>query len=120
MAEKIWKETFNNIGTNASAISASGIPLIIEDRTTAEKNRNLPHNAFVMANQSTACTLFLFLDNWGDLTKPDYVLFPSQQITVPVEDGQHFTHLAVYNTHALTDVAIGELKYKISTLKRFE
>ena len=113
-----FKETFNNIGTNAAAIAASGTPLIIEDRANAEINNNLPHNVFTLANQSTSCTLYIFLDNWSDLTKPDYVLFPSQQITVPLEDGVHFTHMAIYNTHAATDVAIAELKYRISTLKQ--
>jgi hypothetical protein len=114
-----WKETFVIRGTNAAAIAALGIPLIIEDRANAEKHGNLPHNTFVITNTSTNCTLYLFLDNWSDLTKPDYVLFPAQQINVPIEDGQHFTHLAIYNTHAVTDVAINELKYKISTLKKF-
>lgn len=115
-----WKETFSNIGTNEAAIAFSGMVFIIEDRANAEKNDNLPHQTLVMANQSANCTLFIFLDKWNDLTKPDYVLFPSQQMTVPLEDGQHFTQVAVYNTHAATDVAIAELKYKISTLKRFD
>jgi len=115
-----YKETFNIVGTNTGAIVASGLPFIIEDRKEALINNNLPHNTIVMANKNINCTLYIFLNHWEDLTKPDYVLFPSQQMTVPLEDGQHFEQVAVYNTHAVTDVAIAELKYKISTLKRFD
>lgn len=115
-----YKETFKIIGTNAGTIAFSGMVFVIEDRLNAEKNDNLPHNTFVMANQSSACTLYIFLDRWHDLTKPDYVLFPSQQIAVSIEDGLHFSQIAVYNTHAGTDLAISELKYKVSTLKKVE
>jgi hypothetical protein len=113
----VMKKTFSNIGTNAAAIGASNGVLALEDQTEALKNSNLPHNIFTIGNQSTACTLFLFLDNMVDLTKPDYILFPSQQITVNLDDGVSFTTLFVVNTHASTEVAIAELKYNIGTLK---
>jgi hypothetical protein len=110
------KVTYRNKGTNAGAIAASGV-LAIEAQTDALKNQNLPHNTFVMTNQSTTCTLFLFLDDYSDATKPDYVVFPTQTIAVALEDGVSFTTLWVRNTHAATSVAIGELKYNIMTIK---
>lgn len=114
-----FKETFKIVSTNAAAIAAGGAAyLVIEDLVNARVNDNLPHNAFTIGNQSTTCTLFLFLDNARDLTAPDYILFPSQQITVNLDDGVSFSHLFVLNTHAADEVAIGELKYHIATIKK--
>jgi hypothetical protein len=115
------KETFNIVGTNAAAIAAGGAGyIVVEDFVEAQKNNNVPHNAFTIGNQSTSCTLFIFLDQKLDTTKPDYILFPSQQITLSHEEGVTFTHLYVLNTHAATEVAIAELKYRISTVKEVE
>lgn len=113
-----WKVTFRNKGTNAAAIAAAGGVLALQDQTNAEKNNNLPHNAAVISNLSTSCTLFLFLDDYSDVTKPDYVLFPQQNVSINTDDGVSFTTLWVRNTHAATAVAIAELKYNIMTLKK--
>ena len=113
----IWRETFNYTTFNAAQILAAG-HIVIENRETAEKDRNLPHNSFVLANQNLTCTLYLFLDNFSDQDNPDYIVFPAQTITVPVEDGITFTHLFIKNTHAADAVAAKEIKVKLSTLKR--
>lgn len=117
VSEEDFKVTFTNKGTNAAAINAvTGLP--IQDQTNALKNDNIPHNSFSLSNLSTTCTLYLFLDNFSDVTRPDYVVFPTQTINVNLDDGVCFTTLWVYNTHAATAVAIGELKYRITTIKR--
>ena len=110
------KVTFKNKGTNAAAIATSAV-LALENQTSAEKFKNLPHNSFVITNQSTVCTLFIFLDDYSDVTSPDYVLFPTQTISVGIEDGVSFTTIFVRNTHSTTAVEIAELKYNISTIK---
>jgi hypothetical protein len=117
---EMFKESFINKGTNAAAISSGGGVLAIQDLDNAEKDKNLPHNAFTITNLSSSCTLFLFLDDYSEVTKPDYVLHPTQTITVNLDDGVSFNNLFVRNTHAGTDVAISELKYRISTIKRVQ
>jgi len=111
-----YRETYSKNYTNAAAIAA-GAYAVYEDRENAKKNNNLPHNSLIIANQSSSVTCFVFLDDFTDQTKPDYVLFPSQQLTVPVEDGIHFSHLFVKNTHGADDVAIAELKVRVSTVQ---
>jgi len=111
-----FRETFSVNYTNAAQIAAAAY-VVVEDQKNAKKNNNLPHNAMVISNQNTSCTLFLFMDNFIDQAKPDYVLFPSQQITVPIEDGVAFTQLFIKNTHAATVVAANEIKVRLSTLK---
>lgn len=110
------REKFSKKGTNTSAIAVTSI-LAIDFQEQARLNNNLPHNALVLANTSTTCKLFVFLDNANDLTTPDYVIFPSQQMVLQEEEGTTFHTVFVYNTHAVDEVAIGELKYRISTVK---
>lgn len=114
-----YREVYNNTDTNVAAITATQ-ELPIQDQVNAEKAGYVPHNAFTMGNLSTACTLFIFLDDYSDEDKPDYVLFPRGNIAVGVEDGVKFTTLWVKNTHAATDVAINELKYKVSTIREVD
>ena len=114
-----FRETYNIIGTNAAQLNA-GVYIVIEDKDNAEKNQNLPHNSFILTNQDTTCTLFLFLDKMEDQEKPDYVVFPSQQIAVGIEDGVSFSHLFVKNTHASSNIAANQIKYRVSTLKRVD
>jgi len=116
MAE-VWRETFKIVGTNTAQLNAGSV-LVIEDRENAEKHGNLPHNAFVIANQDVTSTLYIFLDDFSDQDKPDYILFPSQQITVGIEDGVHFTTLWIKNTHATNNISANSIKYRISTIKK--
>ena len=108
--------TFRNKGTNTGAVN-SGTVLAIEDQTNAEKNKNLPHNFFTIANLNTSCTLFIFLDDISNQDVPDYVLFPSQQIGVNLDDGVTFTTLFIKNTSGADNVSANEIKYNIATLK---
>lgn len=117
--ENNYKVTFRNKGFNVAALNA-GVGLPIQDQTNAEAFKNLPHNSFVLSNQDTACTLFLYLDDFSDADKPDYVLFPTQTIAVGVEDGISFTTLWVKNTHASSNVAAKAIKYNIMTVKKVE
>jgi len=110
------RETFKYIYNNAGAIAA-GTYVVIEDRLNAEKNRNLPHNQLVVSNQSGSVTLYIFLDNFADQNKPDYIVFPNQQMVVNYEEGATFTQVFIKNTHGADDVAINELKVRISTVK---
>lgn len=112
-----FKETFKNKKFNAAALNA-GIAIAIQATTEAEKQNNLPHNAFTIANTDTTCTLFLFLDDFSDQDAPDYVLFPSQQITVNLDDGITFNTLWIKNTHAANNIAAKAIKYRISTIKK--
>ena len=108
---KKYSKIYTNAQINATAYA------VYEDRLNAEKYGHLPHNAFTIANQNTSCTLYIFLDDMQDQTKPDYVLFPSQQIAVNVEDGVRFTQLFVKNTHASTNVSANEVKIRVSTIE---
>jgi hypothetical protein len=111
------RETFVNKGTNDAAISASGALFPIQNITEAEKNLNLPHNTLTLSNTSTTCTLYIFLDDASNLNTPDYVLFPSQQLTIEAREGVTYRTVFIYNTHGATDVAQYELKYRTSTVK---
>lgn len=113
----IYRETFKNVGTNAAQLNA-GVGIPIEDQVNALKNNNLPHNTFVVANQNATCKVFLFLDDYHDTTKPDYILFPMQQITVSVEEGVTFTTLWIHNSSAADNIAANEIKYRIATIKK--
>ena len=111
-----FKETFVLTTENTAQWDAT-TELVFEDRLNAEKDGNLPHNAFTVANQDTSSTLFIFLDDFSDEDKPDYVLFPSQQITVGIDDGVSFTHLFIKNTHATNNISANAVKVRISTIK---
>jgi len=110
------REIFNFKGSNAAAIAPAEV-IAIQNRDAAEKNNYLPHNALTIANTSTTCTLFIFLDSVADHTTPDYVLFPNQNMTITEEEGAHWTTLFIKNTHGANDVAINELKHRISTVR---
>ena len=114
---KFYRETFKFITTNAAQLNA-GATICLQDRLNAEKNKNLPHNQLYIGNQDTTCTLFIFLDNFTDATKPDYIIFPSQQMVINVEEGITFTHVWIKNTHGASNIAANALKIKISTVKR--
>jgi len=115
--ENNYKVTFQNKGYNVAELNA-GIGLPLEAQSLAERNNNLPHNAFVLTNQDTVCTLFIYLDDFSDQDKPDYVVFPTQTISVGLEDGVSFTTLWVKNTHAVSNVAAKAIKYNITTIKK--
>jgi hypothetical protein len=108
--------TYRIKNNNANSIAA-GASIAIEDQANARKNGNVPHNSFTLANTSSTCTLFIYLDNYADVDSPDYVLFPNSIINVGLEDGVTFTTLWVRNTHASTAVAAKELKYNVVTIK---
>ncbi len=110
------KETFTRKATNTVAITP-GTVLPIQYYDEAIKNDNVPHNSFTVTNISASCVLFLFLDDYSNILTPDFVVFPNQSITLSAEEGASFTTLWVKNTHAANDVAINELKYRISTVK---
>ncbi len=112
----VKKETFVNKGTNAAALNA-GIVLAIQDQINASQNDNIPHNALTIANQDATCTIFIFLDNISDHDKPDYILFPTQVITIDIREGVSFTTVFLKNTHASSNIAAKAIKYRISTIK---
>jgi hypothetical protein len=112
----VYKETFSNRGTNASALNA-GVELAIEDQKNAERHGNIPHNAFVITNQDDTCTVYIFLDDFSDEEKPDFVLFPNQTIAVSIEDGVSFTTIWLKNTHASSNIDANKIKYNIMTVK---
>ena len=111
------QETFIHKATNETAISAGAVA-VFQDVVNAEANNNLPHNALTLSNQSDTCELFIFLDDASDLTKPDYILYPNVNMGIKYEEGINYHTIFVKNTHAVDDVAIGELKVRISTNKQ--
>lgn len=117
MTDYIWRRTYNYTGTNAAQIAATG-HIIVEDRLNAEKQKNLPHNQLMISNLSTVCTLHIFLDSWIDLTKPDFIIFPSNVMFVGADEGRTFTHVMIRNSSAGDAVAANEVKYALETLKR--
>ena len=112
-----YKITYKNIGNNVAQLNA-GVTLAIQDQVNAEKHNNLPHNAFIITNQDTTCTLFLFLDDFSDADSPFAVLFPTQTISVSIEDGVSFTTLWIKNTHATSNISAKAIKYNIQTIKQ--
>lgn len=109
------KEVFKRVGTNDSDISAGGL-YTVDYIDEAEKNGYLPHTSFVIANQSTE-VLYIFLDDVSNQNTPDYVLFPSQQLAVPTEDGVTFRTMFIKNTDGANSVSANEIKHRISTAK---
>lgn len=109
------KEVYKKTGTNSAAITAGSI-YTIENVTDAEKNGYLPHNSFVIANQSGE-TLYIFLDDVTNQDTPDYVLFPSQQLSVPPEDGVTFRIIFIKNTDGANQVEANEIKHRVSTVR---
>jgi len=110
------KVTFQNKGTNAAQINA-GTEIAIQAQNSAEAHNNLPHNSLIITNQNETCTIFLYLDDFSDEDNPDYVVFPSQSMALNLDDGVSFTTLFLKNTHASSNIAIGEIKYNIQTIK---
>jgi len=108
--------TFRNKGTNAALVAPAG-HIVLEAQSDADKHDNLPHNQFVLANLSTTTILFVFLDDFSDQDKPDYVLLPQQSLAVDYEQGEKFTTMFIKNTHAVNNLAAKELKYNIQTNK---
>ena len=100
--------------TNPAAITA-GSMVVLQNQKAARNHGALPHNQFIMNNENSTCTLFIFLDNASDLTTPSFILFPNQQIAVMAQDGYKFETLFVLNTHATDQLEIGELTHHIST-----
>lgn len=113
---EIFKESYKK-QYSLAAINASTYA-VVEDQVIALKNRNLPHNAFTIANQDATSTLFIFLDNMIDQTKPDYIVFPTQNMAVNLDDGISFTTLFILNTSAAHNIAADAVKVRISTIKR--
>jgi len=111
---KKTREVYKKNYTNAEI--AAGNYEVFQDQTTAEKSDYLPHNQLIIANQNTSCTLFIFLDDFQDQTKPDYILFPSQQMVIEHTEGVTFTTLFIKNTHGADAVAAAEIKIKVSTV----
>lgn len=111
-----YRATFRNKGTNTSDLNA-GTVLAVEDITNAEKNKNLPHNWFTLANLNSTCTLFLFLDDMQNQDVPDFVVFPNQQVGINLDDGTTFTTLFIKNTSGADNISANEIKYNIATLK---
>ena len=111
------KITYSNKGFNSAQINATA-HIVIEAQKQAQLHNNLPHNSFVMTNQSTTCTLYIFLDDFSNQDNPNYVLFPTQTISVSLEDGVSFTTMFIKNTHASTVISAKEIKYNIMTIKK--
>lgn len=110
------REVFKIITTNTAELTA-GSHFIVQDVTNARHHSNLPHNSAVITNTNTSCTLHIYLDEFNDDENADYVLFPSQQITIPVEDGASWSVMYIKNTHATTSCSADEIKVRISTVK---
>lgn len=110
------RETYKNVTSNSADILPTKY-IVVEDIKNAEKQSNLPHNQLTIANQNTTCTIYIFLDNFIDSTKPDFVLFPSQQISFNYEEGYTFTTLFLKNTHAVDTISANEIKIRVSTIK---
>lgn len=115
--EKQATEVFSRKLTNTADITAGNV-FAVDYRQEAEKTKGkLPHNVLILANTNSSCTLFVFLDDYSDVNTPDYVVFPNQQLSVPIDDGIRYTTLFIKNTHATNTVNANELKIKISTVK---
>jgi hypothetical protein len=108
--------TYRNKGTNDAAVNAGEI-IAIQDLTVAEKNKNLPHNWFTLANLNSSCTLYIFLDNMQDQNIPDLIVFPNQQVGINLEDGISFSTMFIKNISVADNVSANEIKYNIATLK---
>lgn len=109
------KEVFSFTGTNAAAIGTGAI-IAIQNQTTAAKHGHLPHNSMMLSNMSGTCTIFGWFDNPTGSTAPDFVLFNNKTMNIHENEGYHWTTLFLKNTHAANDVAIAEIKYRISTV----
>lgn len=117
MADLQNRIIFQYKASNAAAIAVTAL-LCIQDKENAKRKKALPHNALVMANQSTSCTLFVYLDDPIVSTTPDYVLFPNQQVALDLNDGVGYDQIWVKNTSASVEVAIGELSWNITTVRQ--
>jgi len=112
----VIRVTHKNKGTNVAAIAATAT-LVLEDIVAAEKNFNLPHNTLFLGNNSSDCTLYIFLDDFSDVEAPDFILFPLSGIAIELDDGETWHTLFITNTHATIEVAINEFKFNIKTVK---
>ncbi|MBR9702594.1 hypothetical protein GOV10_01030 [Candidatus Woesearchaeota archaeon] len=110
------KETFLYKGTNTSAITPGSL-VAFQDIDTAEKNNNLPHNALTVTNMSDTVEIFVFLDNAINPDVPDYVIPSNTSMGFAEEEGITYHTLFIKNTHGANDVAINELKFRLSTVK---
>lgn len=114
-----FTETFNLITTNAAQLDATKY-FVVEDVVNAEKNNNLPHNACVIANAQGQATLFVFLDQFSDQDKPDFVILPNQTMAIDHREGFHWTTMFIKNTHATEDISADAIKIRIATVKEKE
>ena len=114
-----FKETFVQRETNSAQLNA-GVKLYFDSITEAKKHGNLPHNAFVVANQDTTCTIYIWLDSDEESEQPDFILYPNQVIAVNAEEGVQFQTLIIKNTHASSNIAANKIKLRYSTAKVIE
>jgi len=112
----VKKETYIIKGYNVAALNATK-HFAIQEYKAAEQRDNIPHNAMVIANRDTTCTLFVYLDNFSDQDNPDYIIHPLQTMVLLEEEGVSFTTVWIKNTHAVSNIAAKAINYKISTVK---
>lgn len=108
-----FEQVFVKKGTNTAEVTAGSIA-VIQHIEEAEKNGYLPHGVLTLANQGTV-TLYIFLDDMSNQDTPDYVLFPSQQLTINPEEGVNFRTIFILNTDGATSLAVNQLKYRLAT-----
>ena len=109
------KEVYVVKDSNSSEITAGSI-YVLDFQEIAEKSDYLPHNKLRIFNKS-AVEVQVFLDNYGDGTKPDYIISAGNGIDESVLEGVQFNLVVFKNTDGATSINADELKTRIATVR---
>lgn len=111
---KVWKETFVYKYTLPAQLNA-GVAVCVQNKAAAEALKKLPHNVLYIANLDSNCVLHIFLDDFYDSTKPDYVLYPVSTISIKFDEGVSYSSVWILNSDTVNNIAANDIKVRLST-----
>lgn len=109
-----WKETFNRKYTLPAQLNAE-TAVCVTFKGEAKSLDQLPHNVLYIVNLDTLCTLHIFIDEFEDITKPDYILFPLSTMSIKVDEGLNYEQVWIRNADTANNIAANDIKVRIST-----
>ena len=109
------KEVYVKKDSNSSTIAPSGI-YAIDFQSEAELSAYLPFNKLRIFNESGE-KIYVFLDNYGDGSKPDYIIGAGLGVDEGVLEGVQYNTIFIQNKDASATIQADEIKTRISKVE---
>jgi hypothetical protein len=100
---------------SVQAIAAGAIK-VIDIQEQALKSAYLPFNKLRGFNKSDE-ELWIFLDNYGDGSKPDYIVPKGTGFDESILEGVQFNQVIIQNKDAVNATSNDEIKIRIATVR---